>query len=210
MADYNWQDHRDSTLALRFPDWAIGRDAWQAQSAEDEIKAFGFIGEVPLPERPRLFISYKSQDASVAIKVSRIAKAEGFDIWLDILDPRLQAPAGSPTKLSQEDRALLIAGIIEMALLNCSHIVAVMTRNTPASRWVPYEYGRVKDRGVLSNQASAYLSGTSAEDLPEYMYLGDIHKDDNEFRKWLQYQSIAWAVRKGLEPIRKSIASMRF
>jgi hypothetical protein len=37
------------------------------------------------------------------------------------------------------------ACVIEMALLNCTHVVALVTPESVPSRWIPYEYGNVKE-----------------------------------------------------------------
>lgn len=186
MTDYNWQDFRDSPLPLRFPEWATGREDWRAQSSDLGIKSFQYRGQAPPLKRPRIFISHKSQDVDIATHVSRIAKDHGLDVWLDVLDPKLRTLSGS--HVSQGQSALLIAGIIEVALLNCTQLVAIMTPNTRASRWVPYEYGRVKDEAVMSSDVSAYLSSLSKNQLPEYMHLGSICKTDDD----MELQFLRW------------------
>jgi hypothetical protein len=74
-----------------------------------------------------------------------------------------------------------------MGLLNCSHVVAVMTPNSAGSKWIPYEYGRVKSVAVASLQASIWLHRTSkVEDCGEYVYLGVVTKTENDIQDWLR------------------------
>lgn len=50
-----------------------------------------------------------------------------------------------------------IAAIIEMALLNCTAVVAVHSILSAASKWIPYEFGRVKTHAPLSRDAIGYF-----------------------------------------------------
>ena len=77
--------------------------------------------------------------------------------------------------------------IIEMALLNSTHVVAVMTANTRGSEWVPYEYGRVKTPQLpISLQAACWADPRIGLDLPGYLYLGEIHRSESDVRQWFQ------------------------
>jgi hypothetical protein len=76
-----------------------------------------------------------------------------------------------------------------MALLNSSHVIAVMTPSTKGSQWVPYEYGRAKAPVAVSLQAGCWVDksirGTA---LPEYLHLGHIMNSEYEIRQWLKAQ----------------------
>jgi hypothetical protein len=112
------------------------------------------------------------------------AKSEGFDFWLDVLDPALNHPGLAA--LTQPQRALATAVIIEMGLLNCSHVIALMTQFTKGSEWVPYEYGRVKNVPAVSIQVACWrhpLKPHSA--LAEYLLLGPIHDSEAIIGAWL-------------------------
>ena len=56
---------------------------------------------------------------------------------------------------------------------------------------MPYEYGRVKDGRVFSDQATArnYTSGL----LPDYLYLGRVFPNNNELIDWMRQQLRSWA-----------------
>jgi hypothetical protein len=81
--------------------------------------------------------------------------------------------------LSPEQQTLAAAAIVEFALLNCSHLIAVMTEGTRGSMWLPYEYGRVKEPAPLTVQVSCWKHPhLKAEDCPEYLVLGKVHLDE--------------------------------
>jgi hypothetical protein len=86
---------------------------------------------------------------------------------------------------------ILIAATIEIGLLNSSHVVAVHTSNSAASKWIPYEFGRAKDRRLRSTRAASWLEPT----LPlsacgEYVQLAvAAHGGEPRLTKWLQQQN---------------------
>ena len=149
---------------------------------------------LPFEERrlfvPRVFVSHRRADADYALRIAWLANQEGFDFWLDVLDPTLGGIAPGP------DASLAIAVAIEMALINSSHVVAVMTQNTFGSRWVPYEYGRAKDEPPITSQAAAWVVPSyRGMQLPEYLHLGPIHYSEAELRAWFRFELGRWLVR---------------
>jgi hypothetical protein len=52
---------------------------------------------------------------------------------------------------------ILIAAIIAIGPLNSSHVVAIHTSSSAASKWIPYEFGRAKDRRLRSTLAGGRL-----------------------------------------------------
>ncbi len=82
---------------------------------------------------------------------------------------------------------MVVAAIIEMALLNSTHVMAVITPHTSGSQWVPYEYGRVKDPTPVALQAACWLhNGVSASTAPEYLYLGTTTRSEIDVNDWLR------------------------
>ena len=76
---------------------------------------------------------------------------------------------------------------IEMALLNCTQVIAAITPQTPGSAWVPYEYGRVKDPVPESPQAACWVDPRVAN-LPESLYLGPFLKSEIDIVAWLHLE----------------------
>lgn len=127
-----------------------------------------------------------------ARRVAWIANRKGFEFWLDVLDPVLAGLQG----VSSGQRSYLVAigtaSIIEMALHNSTHVLAVITKNTAGSAWVPYEYGRVQ-RGASAWPAGCWVDPAVERKttLPEYLYLGPITRSEPEIEQWLDLE-LAW------------------
>ncbi len=122
----------------------------------------------------------------------------GFDIWIDVLDPYLTSVA----TVSNFKNAVATAIIVEMALLNCSHVLAVMTDNTSGSFWVPYEYGRIKERIPFADNVTAWFDASNPPGTicpppltvvnPEYLCLGHQLHCEPQLRSWQDQELLAW------------------
>lgn len=133
--------------------------------------------------KPCLFISHKQQDYDEALRIAHLAHDCGYDIYLDVLDPLLQ-------NAQNQKSAILMANLIELGLLNSTHLIAVMTPNTTSSRWVPYEFGRVKEHQLLSYKTSSWAQHYVK--LPEYLYLCPIHHSERQVKQWLKNNNPLW------------------
>lgn len=192
MPSYDWRQYEGRSWTQRFPDWSRGSQMWRVQSNVERATVDLFeerLRASARPTRPRVFVSHRQVDVGPAVSIAYLACQEGFDYWLDVLDPGLGGLPGSLRAQSPtpQQSAAAIAAVIEMALLNSTHVVAVMTPNTKGSQWVPYEYGRVKEPAPLTLQAACWVAGSlTASALPEYLYLGVITRTESELRSWLQ------------------------
>ncbi len=191
MASYDWREFESQTWTRRFPASVRGADTWRSQTAVDAPLTFlreQRLGASVRPLRPCLFVSHRKADVTPALRIAYLACLQGFDYWLDVLDPTINslpgAGAGNPTSQQQ---ASAIAAVIEMALLNSTHVMAVMTSNTKGSFWVPYEYGRVKEPTPVTVQAACWLhSALIATGLPEYLHLGVVTRTEHDITSWLK------------------------
>jgi hypothetical protein len=209
MPSYNWMDYAESPLAERFPEWALGSEAWRSFVAEissqvepspEALEVFrASAGPIlPVLPCPRVFISHRQADGASALRIADLSTQEGFEFWLDILDPNLQALQGTAASMTIQQRALLTAGIIEMALINSTHAKAVMTQQTRGSLWVPYEYGRVKEARAVSSRVGSWIHPNLApQDFPEYMVLGAVTYTETEIRRWFGRELSAWKANFG-------------
>lgn len=104
---------------------------------------------------------------------SERATRAGVYYWLDLHDASLQTLGRASLPLAVQ--SVLIAATIEIALLNCSHVIGV-----------PYEFGRVKHRYLLSTQAASWWHPkvTSAT-VGEYVHLGVRAATEGEIDNWL-------------------------
>ncbi|AEW01257.1 hypothetical protein A4D02_35815 [Niastella koreensis] len=134
---------------------------------------------------PRLFISHRQGDQDYALRIAQLAHKKKFAYWVDVLDPDLKILEGS--NIPERLLPLVTACIIEMALINCTHVIACMTTKTRGSLWLPYEYGRITELPGNSNKAAAWLHPNLApKDFPEYMLLGESFRHESEIESWLE------------------------
>jgi hypothetical protein len=191
VANYDWRDYQGRNWLERFPENIRGYTVWRQQRFAPRIDLKMLAADVieareratSGPPRPCVFVSHRQADAAPATRIAYLVCQEGYDYWLDVLDPTLSGVA-PPTS---EQTAAATAAVIEMALLNSSHVLAVMTPNTRGSQWVPYEYGRVKAPKTVSLQAACWLDrAILVASLPEYVHLGAILKSETEIKQWLK------------------------
>jgi hypothetical protein len=227
MYDYRWFESVEVPLPTRFPraEWVTGIDEW-AQGAErlPGISPEGAeqwldsIRRVPRKTFtcPRVFVSHRQADKCCALRIAWLAWEEGFDYWLDIIDlapaldkqiEAIEQQQGYP--ITEFQKSVLTAAIIEMALLNCTHVLATMTDKTKGSMWVPYEYGRIKEKLLICVQASCWWDSSSPSKvaLPEYLHLGTIHGKEDDIRTWMRHEKIKYpgcpGGRRGTQPTAK-------
>jgi hypothetical protein len=187
IMDYDWRAFALRELGGRFPREANGYQAWSTLVKEllivrtdDDLYARCQLAERNFfraaaaskqqYKRTCIFISHQRQDTRLAKRIACLAKHRGLDFWLDVYDPRLalanRLPAHDPR------RTLLIAAIIEIALLNATHVIALHTSNSGGSKWLPYELGRAKTHVVFSPQAAGWFQpGQTAANCGDYVQL---------------------------------------
>ena len=181
----------------RYPNWCHGQEEWSTQSLDNGLwNPPKLPSPLELPQRissstqcslrPRVFVSHRQGDEQYAERIAYLADQAGFEYWLDVVN---LPPPGSIAKMS----ALSVALRIEMALLNCSHIVAVYTDATPGSTWVPYEYGRVKEPVLSSTKCCAWLYIKNANTTkPEWLELNEKRENERPLVQWFEHESNRW------------------
>jgi hypothetical protein len=188
MESFDYREVDNRPLENRFPRDAIGSLHWGVNLRGDFTGPREWVSTRSAAREakqrfqvPRVFVSHKRQDLADAARIASWVREEGCYTWLDaenlangLFDP------------------LRIAGFIEMALLNSTHVIAIMTPNTKDSTWVPYEYGRVKEDLPLSDQAASWLRHDFTNTLPEYLYLGTVVSTEEQVRAWTNDQKEEW------------------
>jgi hypothetical protein len=210
MRNFHWSERVDGPEAPLFGTWVEGHEAWaqligslrdipdgipEVEATPRAAAAFqAFMGGLPpAVARPpqqcpalRVFVSHRNRkaDAEYAERIAERATGAGFYYWLDLHDASLQTLGRASLPLAVQ--SVLIAATIEIALLNCSHVIGVITTDTAGSLWVPYEFGRVKHRYLVSTQAASWWHPkvTSAM-VGEYLHLGVRAATEGEVDDWL-------------------------
>ena len=220
MASYDSRDFEELDLAGRFPrrEDIAGVDQWirliagirdhlpRAETIEASVaiaREFDRFLQTVFTLKPavgtaRVFVSHQRADLKEAERVAWQATEVDFDYWLDVHDPTL-AFANRST-IPAPIRAVLIAAIIEMGLLNSTHVVALQTTNSRRSRWVPYEFGRAKQRLVASwNAASWFEKGIAPDPGGDYLSLAFCAPTEAALEYWFTGQPGA---RRGITNMR--------
>lgn len=149
------------------------------------------LRRTPGPRVSCVFVSHQQADVHLAERIAWRADQSGFDYWLDVHDPALRLANSS--SLPPPVHSILVAAIIEMALLNATHVVSVQTANAARSRWVPYEFGRGKAHLLVSDQAASWFaSGLGPSTSADYLHLGGCLYSEPDVVGWFNAQ-----VRKG-------------
>lgn len=189
VTDYDWNKYASEHWVNRYPAGIAGRQAWNSFHESIDRRALLDLRGAHSSPSPCVFISHRQADVKEAREAAQVARQFGFSVWLDVLDPVLMGRSGLPDSLSDEQHAMVVAATIEIALLNSSHVLAIITPNTVGSQWVPYEYGRVKARQVTSDQAACLISSGASVKLPEYLHLGATLNSRSALTTWLAEQA---------------------
>jgi hypothetical protein len=141
----------------------------------------------PSPSRPDcVFVSHQRLDTRRGERVACLVEDHGLDAWLDVHDPTLTHVNAS---LCGPLRSILIAFIVEMALLNSTHVIALHTTHSVSSRWVPYELARAKARGLTSLQAAGWFEpGQTPQTCGDYVQLAVMTHDEPQVVDWIRKQ----------------------
>ena len=100
--------------------------------------------------------------------------------WVDVHDPALMRFGGIRDPMLRV-RDILIAAIIEIGLLNASHVIAAMTPLSAGSKWIPYEFGRAKHRSMYSIYSATWLHPVILpSDCGEYVHLAEITRAETD------------------------------
>jgi hypothetical protein len=141
-------------------------------------------GPFPRPPVPCVFVSHQRLDTHRAERVDCLIDHHGVDSWLDVHDPTLMRINAT---LSNPLRSILIAFIVEIALLNSTHVIALHTTHSVASRWVPYELARAKARGLTSPEAAGWFEpGQTPSSCGDYVQLAVMTHNEPQVIDWIR------------------------
>jgi hypothetical protein len=184
-----------ATDAVGVDEWTafvarIRESAQQPQTREWHTEIRSYLASLiqqlhvkSMPKQPTVFVSHQRRDAGWAEWSAWAATEAHFDYWLDIHDPTLIK--ANALVLPPPVKSILVAGIIEMALLNSTHVVSMQTM-AQTSRWVPYEFGRAKERRSLAtNAASWFETGVTPAANGDYLWLAYCASTSAALKTWL-------------------------
>lgn len=122
-----------------------------------------------------VFISHKSTDMEAAQQVAEYLMGNGIDVYLDKLDVGLQ-------KATKGNDAQKIVASINNALMCSTDVLILVSNQTQASWWVPYEVGYAKKGN--KEIASALLTG-NVNGFPDYLKIERMIKGASDFENYV-------------------------
>lgn len=117
-----------------------------------------------------VFISYQHADRDEAILINQFLKECDIECYLDVLDVE------SRTASSEE-----ITNIITENVKKSTHLIAVTSKNTDASWWVPFEIGEAT---IVDCRIATYRKEETT--LPEYLEQWPAMKNRRDLVKFVE------------------------
>lgn len=122
-----------------------------------------------------VFISHKSTDMEAAEAVAKYLMMNGIDVYLDKLDTGLQ-------QATKEQNAQAIVKSINRALMCSTNILVLVSNQTHASWWVPYEVGYAKK---ANKKIASALLLRNIDGFPDYLKIEKMIKSASEFKNYV-------------------------
>lgn len=133
-----------------------------------------------------VFISHRTADDTIARRVcDRLVQVHGIPCYLDDLDKE----AGLA---NQSNR---VTSLIVQRLNNCTNLLAIITKNTRGSWWVPFEVGvaRQAPRAITS------FTNLANGELPEFLTEWPVVRGDKAIDIFAaMYQQQAGSIKRAL------------
>lgn len=127
--------------------------------------------------KPCIFISHRSLDKDMVIKIGNYIMKAGIDIYLDIYDQNLQR-----ADEAGDDRAITL--YIQKGIEESSHIMCLLSPQTVGSWWVPYEigFGEKADKKI----SSLKLKSLSDNSIPSYIKVRKCLRNIRDLNNYLE------------------------
>ena len=147
--------------------------------------------------KPCIFLSHISIDKETVIEIGEyIMKYGDIDIYLDIYDEELQQAVSN-------GNAHAVTSHIEKGLLESTHIMCLISKETKNSWWVPYEIGFAKNSE--KEISSLRLKGNFS--LPDFLKIGKILNGTKSLNEYIEEISRKHRIKKGYSVINESLES---
>lgn len=126
-----------------------------------------------------VFISHQKKDKDAAKKIADYLLNAGIDVYFDEYDRdlKIEHQSGNPKGVTRS---------ICNGINNSSHMLVVVSPNTIASTWVPFEIGYGYDKTELNVLC---LKGIPKGSLPEYVRTAPIIRDIYDLNNYVCNQT---------------------
>ena len=153
--------------------------AWEHPTGKSHPRIF--LNEQARPDRRpfnfskyHTFISHKGNDTNLAELVGSVLYQEGLSAYLDKWDPKVD---GDSPELEEHIREII---------RQTPSILAVVTKNTSMSWWVPFEIGvaRETDSRIATFLFIVDQPNSATVELPSYLRTWPILASAEELKAW--------------------------
>lgn len=119
-----------------------------------------------------VFISHKKEDTNAAMVIGQQLRFAGIRVYIDELDPE--------TKNTEDITSLVLS-----RLNSCSHLIAVLSKKSQASWWIPFEIGAASNS---HHRISSYKIEAMSE--PEYLQKWPIMSQQNHLQRFINLYKV--------------------
>lgn len=119
-----------------------------------------------------VFVSHKSEDEDKALEVANCVKLFGLTAWIDVTDMK-----------GVVDNANVVRRI-EDAISHASSLIAVVTRATRLSWWVPFEIGLAYQK---KKQLASYCEEATKVTRPSFLWPWPLIEDHYRLHMWCEH-----------------------
>ena len=123
----------------------------------------------------KVFISHQKKDREEAKLIADYLREAGIPVYFDEYDSALQIA-------TKNNDSRVIVEAIKKGINTSTHMLAVVSKNTLSSEWVPFEVGFGYDKLKLFVLT---LKGIKNEELPDYVKVVPIIRDIYDVNKFV-------------------------
>ena len=145
-------------------------------------------------KKPDVFVSHKNEDKNTAEKVAETIAKCGLTAYLDIWDPNVDGDGPE------------LVDYISSVIGCCSSLIAVVSRNTIRSWWVPLEIGIAitEDLYLGTFLTSTYMKS----DFPSYLWKWPVLENTRDLENWCRVRQAAASPQLFYESLERNYAYM--
>ena len=145
-------------------------------------------------KKPDVFVSHKNEDKNIAENVAKTIAKCGLTAYLDIWDPNVD---GDGPELVDYIRSVIGC---------CNSLIAVVSRNTIRSWWVPLEIGIAITEDLY---LGTFLTSTYRKsDFPSYLWKWPVLGNTRDLENWCRVRQAATSTQRFYESLEQTYPSM--
>ena len=146
-------------------------------------------------KEPDVFVSHKSEDTSIAKEVAETIARCGLTVYLDTWDPNVDGDGPE------------LVDYIQSVIECCNSLIAVVSRSTARSWWVPLEIG-IAITNNLYLGTFLVSSLYPKRDFPSYLWKWPVLRDMDDLEDWCEERDRATSTQWLYESLKRNHPNM--